>query len=187
MRQRARESAFPEQIADRPHEQLFDGDRLNALLERDLLTGVELELALAPPQHLQQQTVGLLTQRSEKLMPRQDATIDEIVGQPLAGGLVTLRHAREVLGAKHSLAREHLSQPLFEVLVESVGGDDLAAQKRDGENVVLTLHREDAGLLLLRDHLQNVGQTEDPEIAFERHGPDPYSPSPSSLRTQSPT
>ena len=52
---------------------------------------------------------------------------------------------------------------------------------------MLALDGQDAGLLLLRDHLQDVRQTEDLEIAFERHGRSRYSLSPSSLRTQSPT
>lgn len=187
MRQGAGERALPEQVADRAHEQLFDRNRLDALLERDLLARVEFELAFAPAQDLQQQTVGLVTQGSEELLPRQDRLVDEVVGQPLPGGLLALRDPREVLGSHQTLTRQHLPQALFEVLVERVGGDDLAAQERDGNDVVLPLDSEDAGLLLLCDQLQNVRQTEDLEIAFECHGRARYSFSPSSLRTQSPT
>ena len=54
------------------------------------------------------------------------------------------------------MAREHFAQSHFEVLIERVSGDDLAAQERHGEDVVLALHRQDTGLLLLRDDLENV-------------------------------
>ncbi len=170
MRQSAGERAFPQEVADRAHEHFLDRDRLHAIFERDLFARVELELTLGPPQHLQQQAIGLLAQGTEQLVARQNAAFDEVVRESLAGALVPFRDAREVLGADESLARQHLSQALFEILVERVGGDDLAVQERDGEDVVLALHGQNAGLLLLRDHLQDVGQTKYAQIAFERHG-----------------
>jgi hypothetical protein len=72
---------------------------------------------------------------------------------------------------------EDLRQPLLQGLVEGVGGDDAAVQEGDGDDVLLALDRQDAGLLLLGDQLQDLRQLEEVEGSFNRHFFPPYSPS----------
>src|SRR4029079_4141274 len=72
------------EVGERADEQLFDRDGVDALLERHLVAGVELEVALVPAQELQQQAVGLQAQRLEQLAALDEAALEQQVEQPLA-------------------------------------------------------------------------------------------------------
>ena len=56
------------------------------------------------------------------------------------------------------------------VWLPSVRRHHAAVQERDRDDVLLALHGEDAGLVLQRDHLQDLRQLEYGETALERHG-----------------
>ena len=60
-----------------------------------------------------------------------------------------------------------MPEAVFNRLVERIGGDDRAAQERDGDDVLLALDGENPRLLLQRHHLQDVRQLEVAQIANE--------------------
>jgi hypothetical protein len=148
------------EVGERADEQLFDRDGVEALLVRHLLARVELEVALVPAQQLQQQPVSLQAQRFEQLAALDEAALEQQVEQPLAAAVVLRGDGGEVARAHQPLAGEDLPQPLLHRLVEGVGGHHVAVLERDGDDVRLTLHGEDAGLPLRGDHLQDLRQLE---------------------------
>ena len=146
------------------------------LLVGDLVAAVELEVPLAPAQELLEQPVGLEAQGLEELRALDVAPLDQQVDQPAAGRLVLGGGPGEVRGADHPLLEQDLGEPLLQRLVEGVGGDDAAVEEGDGDDVLLALDRQDAGLLLLGDQLQDLRQLEEVEGTFNRHVRSPRRP-----------
>jgi len=64
---------------------------------------------------------------------------------------------------------ENVAEPVLEPLVQRIGGDDLAVEERHGHRVVLAAKREDAGLPLQADQLEDVGEAEVLQSSFECH------------------
>ena len=64
---------------------------------------------------------------------------------------------------------QQVAEPVLEPARRRLGGDDLAAEKRDRDGVVLALDDEDAGLALQAEHLEDVGQREDLERPLKTH------------------
>ena len=155
-------------------EQLLHRDRVEPLLVGDLVATVELEVSLAPAQELLEQPPGLEPQGLEELRPLQVPPLHQHVDQPAAGGLVLGGRPVEVGGADHPLLDQHLGQPLLQRLAEGVGGDDAAAEEGEGDDVLLALDRQDAGLLLLGDQLQDLRELEEVQGAFNRHRCQPF-------------
>src|SRR5207237_7766214 len=109
-------------------------------------------------------------QTGQQVRPGDVAALHQQVEETAAGGLVLGGGAVEVGGGEQPLADQNLGQPLLHRLVQGIRGDDLAAQEGDGNDVLQPLDGQDAGLLLLRDQLQDLGQLEEIESAFNRHG-----------------
>jgi hypothetical protein len=67
---------------------------------------------------------------------------------------------RQVRGAHHPLLDEDLGEPLLQGLAQDVGRHDAAVKEGDGDDVLLALDGQDAGLLLLGDQLQDLRELE---------------------------
>jgi hypothetical protein len=157
-------------VLHRGQQQLVDADRPEPLLVGDLVAAVELELAAAPVEERAQQPRGLDPQRIEEPGTVQVALAHQQVGQPDPLSLRTRREPLQHLVRYAPLRRQHRAEPFLGGRVEGVGGDDPPLEEGDCNDVVHPLDRQDAGLTLLGDHLEDLREAEQVEGAFDGHG-----------------
>src|SRR6185295_9175086 len=80
---RARAPLLGRQVAGRAHQEVLDPQRMDPVLVRDLFAAVELELPLAPDQHVEDQVVSQVLDRLEKLLARHRAALDQELEEAL--------------------------------------------------------------------------------------------------------
>ena len=83
--------------------------------------------------------------------------------------LLDLERAVELVLREEAGLDQHRAEAVLEAAVERVRADDLAVEERHRHGVVLAAQRQHAGLPLQADELEDVGQTEVAECAFECH------------------
>jgi len=94
------------------------------------------------------------------------------VPEPLQRLLLDRERLLEPLAADLALLDEHVAQAVLEAPLGRVGHHHHAALERDGDGLLVLVvdQRQDAGLPLQPDQLEDVGQAEVADRPLQRHG-----------------
>ena len=168
-------------LDDRPlvhHPDPFHQDEIRAHRDEvlavvvDRVGGVELVAAVAPAEHAEHDLRHLHLQRVAQVARGDGARRGQDVPEPLQRLLLDDQRLLQPLAADLALLDEHVAQAVLEAPLRRVGHHHHAVLEGDGDGLLVLVvdQREDAGLPLQPDQLEDVGQAEVADRPLERHG-----------------
>ena len=129
----------------------------------------EPEPAVLPPESRVDDPRDLEAQGLPQLLRVDQPLPHEQESHALLGLFLNHEDPVELLLRHVSGADQQIAQAVLEPPCRRLGGNDLAAEKRDRDGVVFALDDEDARLALQAEHLEDVGQREDLERPLKTH------------------
>ena len=129
----------------------------------------EAELAVVPAEGAVDDARDLQSQRLAQLLRIHQALAHEQEAHSLLGVLLHREDVVELLLGDVARAQQQIAETVLEPAGLGLRGHDLSAEERDRDRVVLALDREDAGLPLQAEHLEDVGQREDAKRSLKTH------------------
>ncbi len=112
---------------------------------------------------------NLQLQRIAQFFPGDDLMLDENEAEALQSLFLDLKSPFELFVCDRALFDQHMSEPILDLAVESIRGDDLPIEERDRYGIREAAESQHPGFPLQADQLEDVGETEVLECSFECH------------------
>jgi hypothetical protein len=117
-------------------------------------------VARLPAEQLEDVLRDLHLQRGLQVFLADEVARDQDVAEPLQRVLLLLQHLFELLSGELALLHEQVAEPVLDALGGRIGVHDHPVLERDGHGLLLLVQRQDAGLPLQPDQLEDVGEPE---------------------------
>src|SRR6266849_1793702 len=152
------------------HQNRFGADRhdvVAVVLDGRFLRKVVF--AVLPAEEPVDDLQNLELQRLLQRIVRDDLVVREDEPESLQRLLLDFERARQLVLGQHSALHQDVAQARFQAVTSGVGTNDFAVQERHGHGVIFAAQRENAGLSLQADQLEDVGQAEVAKGSFKSH------------------